>query len=910
VQFVWLALATVFFIVIVDFKYSALPEEYKHRPNRICVWLWMVWDWDVNDRFECACLLVGWLCLLTRPGIAAFRTLRIFRYIAITASNNVNIAKLSPVYKAFWFVGRRTRFYCLKLQQEIMNSMFVPIAVVYYMLPTVLVGAIMRVIFYDVLGHSGVYEQTANVCDTLSHCIYTHFRLSVLDENALDYVEFMLLSDSQLHLYAIIPVCYMLFVCVCVWPAFIGLFAECLFKPLHVLVVPVHKKEHPPHTHNEEDEEEDEAGLFVRRGSNNKIVPVYADECLQLVPMKRRRKLTQQQKAIIVRQIRELLDDLKNLKQLAADLTVIVSALQAIIAARQQQQPPKQPQAAISRKQQPSEPPPIAAGIFTPNTNPQVVAGGDDVVLESVRVDTHRSALRDAHNAASSHTSPTTDPASTVIGTGTGTGTGGSPAEAFPYNIHTPRNKLLPSINLPHLQPHPHTHHHHHHHHHHGGYQHDDALTAPQDDQQSPAMTTISSIPVNTRERASEMYRQRLPADLDMSKLAMRPVPSAMDVFLEPPLESSDGSNNGDNATAVVAGNEQSSRPSTSRSIHTPRGGGPMNVFRPSSEQSNLSSKSNKSINMDGGSSKFLRGNNEQQNDTDTAPSMNIEDVYAKHADLLENVSAKALAALRSDSFMPPMAVAAEKAAGSSTKDTNRGSDAKYAPVVSLPSADNLTPWRDVNSVDVTKVGNTLAIPHHSHAHSHAPVAPSKEQQQESSNSTKGATIVDIKEQEKAADAQEVVLPSDTGNESTEANASPANASTSVKRTILDKLTQLTPSSSAKIPHLSQFYRRPQSRHNVHDEQNTDQFGKSLTFKYIRLHSEGASGENSADHKTDGQEGAAGSNNTSAAVSPSKLLLKAQSVSSIDIHAASSGGSQKAGGGTQQQMSPSQHLWI
>jgi hypothetical protein len=66
------------------------------------------------------------------------------------------------------------------------------------------------------------------------------------------------------------------------------------------------------------------------------------------------------------------------------------------------------------------------------------------------------------------------------------------------------------------------------------------------------------------------MYRQRLPADLDMSKLAMRPVPSAMDVFLEPPLESSDGSNNGDNAAAVVAGNEQSSRPSTSRSIHTP----------------------------------------------------------------------------------------------------------------------------------------------------------------------------------------------------------------------------------------------------------------------------------------------------------------------------------------------------
>jgi hypothetical protein len=237
IQFLWLALATVFCIVIMDFKYSAVPSEYKSS-------FWFL-NLDKDDRFEVACFAVGWIFLYIHPGIAAFRTIRVFRYFAVTAQN-FDTSRLSNFYKVMWFTGRRSRFYLLKLEQEIANSMVFPL-ICFYLCLTLLIGAIVRVMVYDGLGHQEYYIDTVNnQCISLSKCISTVFRLSVFESQGIEFVVFML-NTKALKYQAIVLILYALCTSVLIWNHFIGLLAEAIFKPLNLMVTPVSRKNSSVH---------------------------------------------------------------------------------------------------------------------------------------------------------------------------------------------------------------------------------------------------------------------------------------------------------------------------------------------------------------------------------------------------------------------------------------------------------------------------------------------------------------------------------------------------------------------------------------------------------------------------------------------------------------------------------------
>lgn len=184
--------------------------------------------------FEASCLAFGWAALFVRPGLAALRCVRLFRFFSYVhlygggeTVINMDMRQLFGLRQAIsWAI-----VYLERIGRELFsgNSLggLVIVAIFFY------ISYLFAVIFWveksDLLIEGSKY---GNDCTTLNNCFITILRLGFLDTNGFDYLQGIMNSGARG--YAFLLLLYVVVAALILLNGLIGVFSR-VFVPAKVV---------------------------------------------------------------------------------------------------------------------------------------------------------------------------------------------------------------------------------------------------------------------------------------------------------------------------------------------------------------------------------------------------------------------------------------------------------------------------------------------------------------------------------------------------------------------------------------------------------------------------------------------------------------------------------------------------
>jgi len=151
---------------------------------------------------------IGWGLIFTRPGMAALRIVRVYRFVWF--SEFYKARKESPLF-AITFYSRLVLEYLESIASEIftLNSKGGPVVLFFFFFLAYTLG----VSFWIETGNlplsspEGGPNGTVSECDTLGHCVFVFMRLTFWDGSGFDFIKSLI--DSQMGWHALLCIIYM-----------------------------------------------------------------------------------------------------------------------------------------------------------------------------------------------------------------------------------------------------------------------------------------------------------------------------------------------------------------------------------------------------------------------------------------------------------------------------------------------------------------------------------------------------------------------------------------------------------------------------------------------------------------------------------------------------------------------------
>lgn len=226
-QIAFLAASSGFFVVVLLLQSRYLISQDDFEEIQRSSLLFSLIEPDVV--FEAACLSFGWATLFIRPGLAALRCIRVFRFCWYThmyskeGFNPSTDLFFGPRQVMVWIA-----VYLERLGAELFSSSslggVVVIALFLY------ISYLFAIVFWteknDILIEG---SKDGNDCHSLNNCFITMLRLAFYDTNGFDYLQAMMNSGN--HGYTFLLLLYVILAGIILLGGLIGIFSR-VFAPI------------------------------------------------------------------------------------------------------------------------------------------------------------------------------------------------------------------------------------------------------------------------------------------------------------------------------------------------------------------------------------------------------------------------------------------------------------------------------------------------------------------------------------------------------------------------------------------------------------------------------------------------------------------------------------------------------
>lgn len=227
-QIAFLAAASTLFLLVLltEVRYLVAEDDIGEVKRPLLVF--SLFGPDVV--FEASCLAFGWATLFVRPGLAALRCLRLFRFFSYShlygggeTLINMDVRQLFGLRQAIsWAI-----VYLERIGRELFsgNSLGGLVIVAIFFFISYLFAVIFWVEKSDLLIDGSKY---GNDCTTLNNCFITILRLGFLDTNGFDYLQGIMNSGARG--YAFLLLLYVVVAALILLNGLVGVFSR-VFVP-------------------------------------------------------------------------------------------------------------------------------------------------------------------------------------------------------------------------------------------------------------------------------------------------------------------------------------------------------------------------------------------------------------------------------------------------------------------------------------------------------------------------------------------------------------------------------------------------------------------------------------------------------------------------------------------------------